>query len=124
MVSLLTGLMSIGLTTFNAGDEERQAYDKMVEVSVKEADGFVEHKQQQAAEKQAQKERQAEQKAEEAARLERSKQEKKASCGTHKRYRLIAPEPPVEAVPQPSGADSPGDSGSAPAVLPGSPAGD
>lgn len=122
MVSLLIGLMSIGLTTVDAADEQRQAYDRMVEESVKEADEFVEQKQKQAAEKQAQKQRQAEQKAEEAARLEKSKQEKKASYGTHIRSRPSDPEPPVEAVPLPSGADSPGNSGSAPAVVPASPA--
>jgi rhamnose utilization protein RhaD (predicted bifunctional aldolase and dehydrogenase) len=116
-VTLLIGLMSIGLTTVDAADEQRQAYDRMVEESVKEADEFVEQKQ-----KQAQKQWQAEQKAEEAARLEKSKQEKKASHGTHIRSRPSDPEPPVEAVPLPSGADSPGNSGSAPAVVPASPA--
>jgi rhamnose utilization protein RhaD (predicted bifunctional aldolase and dehydrogenase) len=116
--------MSIGLTTVDAADEQRQAYDRMVEESVKEADEFVEQKQQQAEEKQAQKQRQAEQKAEEAARLQKSKQEKKASYGTHIRSGPSDPEPPVEAVPLPSGADSSGDSGSAPAVVPASPAAD
>jgi rhamnose utilization protein RhaD (predicted bifunctional aldolase and dehydrogenase) len=119
MVTLLAGLMSTGITIVDAADEQRQAYDRMVEESVKEADEFVEQK---AAEKQAQKQRQAEQKAEEAARLEKSKQEKKASHGTHIRSRPSDPEPPVEAVPLPSGADSPGNSGSAPAVVPASPA--
>ena len=122
-VTLLAGLMSTGITIVDAADEKRQAYDRMVEESVKEADEFVEQKQQQqAAEKQAQKQRQAEQKAEEAARLEKSKQEKKASYGTHIRSRPSDPEPPVGAVPLPSGADSPGNSGSAPAVVPASPA--
>jgi rhamnose utilization protein RhaD (predicted bifunctional aldolase and dehydrogenase) len=117
MVTLLAGLMSTGITIVDAADEQRQAYDRMVEESVKEADEFVEQKQ-----KQAQKQWQAEQKAEEAARLEKSKQEKKASYGTHIRSRPSDPEPPVEAVPLPSGADSPGNSGSAPAVVPASPA--
>jgi rhamnose utilization protein RhaD (predicted bifunctional aldolase and dehydrogenase) len=117
MVTLLAGLMSTGITIVDAADEQRQAYDRMVEESVKEADEFVEQKQ-----KQAQKQWQAEQKAEEAARLEKSKQEKKASHGTHIRSRPSDPEPPVEAVPLPSGADSPGNSGSAPAVVPASPA--
>jgi ATPase subunit of ABC transporter with duplicated ATPase domains len=120
MVTLLAGLMSTGITIVDAADEQRQAYDRMVEESVKEADEFVEQKQK--LQKQAQKQWQAEQKAEEAARLEKSKQEKKASHGTHIRSRPSDPEPPVEAVPLPSGADSPGNSGSAPAVVPASPA--
>jgi ATPase subunit of ABC transporter with duplicated ATPase domains len=121
MVTLLAGLMSTGITIVDAADEQRQAYDRMVEESVKEADEFVEQKQNRL-QKTAQKQWQAEQKAEEAARLEKSKQEKKASYGTHIRSRPSDPEPPVEAVPLPSGADSPGNSGSAPAVVPASPA--
>ena len=123
-VCLVVAFVLIGITAVHATDEQRQAYDKMVEESVKEADEFVEQKQQQAAEKQTQKQRQAEQKAAEAARLEKSKEEKKASYGTHIRSTPIDHEPPVEAVPLPSGADSPGDSGSAPPVVPASPAAD
>jgi rhamnose utilization protein RhaD (predicted bifunctional aldolase and dehydrogenase) len=43
MVTLLAGLMSTGITIVDAADEQRQAYDRMVEESVKEADEFVEH---------------------------------------------------------------------------------
>lgn len=51
VITLLFGIISIGFSTAHATDEQRQAYDKMVEESVKEADAFVEQKQQEAAEK-------------------------------------------------------------------------
>jgi hypothetical protein len=124
VITLLFGIISIGFSTAHATDEQRQAYDKMVEESVKEADAFVEQKQQEAAEKQAQTQRQAEQKAEEAAEKKKAAQEKTNGRGVHVRTSPSASGPDAEAVPLPSGSESSGSGEPGAAVLPAVPPAD
>lgn len=101
----------------NAADEQRQAYDKMVEEAVKEADDYVGQKQRQAAERHAQEQRAAvEEQEKEEARLRETEEKKKRSYGTHIISRPIEGEPPVVAVPLPSEAGTTGERGSSSAM--------
>lgn len=111
LFSLLVGVVLINPIATNAADAQREAYDKMVEETVKEADEYVEQKQKEAAEQHAQQQRAAEEQAKEAARLQESEEENKRSYGAHIRSRPIDTTPPVVAVPLPSGGDAPGGDG-------------
>jgi transcription initiation factor TFIID subunit TAF12 len=122
--TLLAGILSISFSPVHATDEQRQAYDKMVEESVKEADDDVDQKQQQAAEKQARQQQEAQQRAQEAADKEKASQEKTTSRGVHVRKPPSASGPDVEAVPLPSGVDSVGSGEPGAAVLPAGPPAD
>jgi rhamnose utilization protein RhaD (predicted bifunctional aldolase and dehydrogenase) len=55
--ALLASFLSLGYTPVQATDEQRQAYEKMVEESVKEADEYVREKQQEASDRHAQEQR-------------------------------------------------------------------
>ena len=122
--TLLIGIISVAFSTAHATDEQRQAYDKMVEESLKEADDYVNQKQQQAAEKQARQQQAAQQRAQEAAEKDKVSQEKTTSRGVHVRTPPSASAPDVEAVPLPSGAESAGSGEPGATVLPAGPPAD
>ena len=102
-IVLLAGGLSIGLPSVYATDEQRQAYDQMVEESVKEADEYVREKQQEASDRHAQ-----EQRDKEAAKMETVDEEEDKQPGVHIRR------PPVDsgsgpvAAPLPAGSAAPG----------------
>ena len=123
LFSLLLGILLIGPVRAIAADEQRQAYDKMVEEATREADEYVDQKQKQAAEQHARKQREAEEQAKEAARLKESKEESNRNYGVPIRSRPIDNKPPVIAVPLPSGTEASGGDGSS-AVSPASPSSD
>ena len=111
VIGLLAGIVSIGWVGVQAADEQRQAYDKMVEESVKEADDYVQQKQSEAAQKHVQQQEAARRREQAAARAAETKEEKKTIPGVHIRSRPHYPEPAVEAVPLPSGPVSGGEGG-------------
>jgi transcription initiation factor TFIID subunit TAF12 len=124
IITLLTGIICIGISTVHATDEQRQAYDKMVEESVKEADDYVDQKQRQAAEKQAREQQAAQQRTQEAAEKERATQEKSNRSGVHVRPPPSASGPDAEATPLPSGPESAGGGEPGAVVLPAGPPAD
>jgi ATPase subunit of ABC transporter with duplicated ATPase domains len=101
--ALLASFLSLGYTPVQATDEQRQAYEKMVEESVKEADEYVREKQQEASDRHAQ-----EQRDKEDAKMETADEEEDKQPGVHIRR------PPVDsgsgpvATPLPAGSASPG----------------
>jgi ATPase subunit of ABC transporter with duplicated ATPase domains len=99
---LLAGFLSIGVPSVHATDEQRQAYDQMVEESVKEADEYVREKQQEASDRHAQ-----EQREKEAARMETADEEEEKQPGVHIRRPPVNPEGGAVAAPLPSGSASP-----------------
>lgn len=86
---LLLRIVMITPAAANAADAQKEAYDKMVEESVKEADEYVEQKQKEAVEQHAQQQREAEEQAREAARLKESEGENRTRPGIHIRSRPI-----------------------------------
>jgi transcription initiation factor TFIID subunit TAF12 len=124
IITLLTGILCIGISTVHATDEQRQAYDNMVEESVKEADDYIDQKQRQTAEKQAREQQAAQQRTQEAAEKERATQEKSNRSGVHVRPPPSASGPNAEATPLTSGAASPGSDGPGVTVLPAAPPAD
>jgi ATPase subunit of ABC transporter with duplicated ATPase domains len=100
---LLAGVLSFFFATGYASDEQRQAYDKMVEESVKEADEYVRKKQQEASDRHAQKQREKE-----AAKMETADEEEEKQPGVHTRRPPVNPEGGAVATPLPAGSSSPG----------------
>jgi hypothetical protein len=89
MLALLVGMISIDPIAVHGTDEQRRAYDKMVEESVQEADDYVHQKQRQAAERAAEQKRAEKQRAEETAKMQETKEEEQYNRG------VIVTTPPI-----------------------------
>ena len=96
-------------------DEQRQAFDKMVEESVREADEYVRQKQSEAADEYS-RQQDTQQRAEEAARMKKEAEVKKVVRGVIVRTPPIYGEP--EAVTLPSGPGTVGAGGAGESGLP------
>ena len=123
-LTLLAAIIFSNLTMVHAADEQRQAYDKMVEESVKEAEDYLEQKQQQAAKKQGRQQQAAQQRAQEAAEKEKAAQQTTIARGVHVRTPPSASRPDAGATPLPAGAAPPGGGEPGAVVLPAGPAAD
>lgn len=70
LMTLLVLVLAMGYSPAQATDEQRRAYDEMVEQSVKEADEYVQQKQRQHAERHAEQEKAEKRRAEEATEMQ------------------------------------------------------
>ena len=115
-IALMISMASPGQMAVHAADEQRQAYDKMVEEAVKEADDYVQRKQAEAAKRTTEKKMAEQQKAAEEARKAAAAEGKKTVRGVIVRTPSRYYEP--EAVTLPSGPDMTGEGGAVAIVTP------